>query len=288
MKNYILLVALFSVLTAFGQEESETEKKEEAPRTEESKPSDTTRFNVGGSEVIIVSKGENSTVEIKDGDDEDNDGFSKPKRKKSEAHWAGIDFGVTQFTNEVQGSSFPAYKYWENDASSSWYFNLNLLEKKFNIISTHVGLTTGLGFSFQSFGLRDNYDLELSADTLTASINPENVYSKNKLKASYFRVPLLLEFNSHKNNNKGFYLATGVVGGVRLSSKTKQIGKRDDLEFESKVKGDYGLESFQADAVVRIGYKDWGGHVSYSMLPLFDTDKTVAVHPLSFGLSYNF
>jgi len=59
-------------------------------------------------------------------------------------------------------------------------------------------------------------------------------------------------------------------------------------EFQEKLKGTYGLNSFKLDGTVRLGYGSWGAFASYSLLPLFDTAKTTEVYPLTFGLSLNF
>ena len=87
---------------------------------------------------------------------------------------------------------------------------------------------------------------------------------------------------------EALYLAAGVVGGVRLTSKTKRQGEFDGKEFKEKVKGRYNLNAFQLDAAVRLGYGDWGVFANYSLLPLFDQGTTVDIYPLTFGLSLNF
>lgn len=247
-------------------------------QVEEKEESDTTRFNLGNKEVIVINKGDND-VELEVGE---------AKKKKSEAHWAGVDFGFTMLMNDQFQNKFDQHPYWNNDAARSQVWNLNILEHKFNIAKQYFGVTTGLGFSFTSVAFNDNYVLSSTSDTLTAYIDTVNTYSKNKLKATYLTVPLLLEFNTHMDSDKSFYLAAGVVGGVRLASKLKRKGEFDGKEFVQKEKGKYALNSFKADALVRVGYSHWGAFASYSLLPLFDKGKTVDMYPLTFGLSLNF
>lgn len=250
---------------------------------EEETIADTTHMNVGSKEIIIIDHG---------GDEDDftisDDGDTIYKKKKSEAHWAGIDFGFSMLMNSGFENKFPNNPYWQNDAARSQTWNLNLLEHKFNFGTPYVGLTTGLGFSFTSIAFKNNYVLTENADTIFATIDTVNVYSKNKLKAAYLTVPLLLEFNTNADSDKSFYLAAGVVGGVRMSSKVKRVGEFDGKKFEQKDKGRYGLNSFKLDATVRLGYNDFGVFASYSLLPLFDDGKTVDLYPLTFGLSFNF
>ncbi len=269
-KLYIILLAGLFVTPVLSQEEP----KEELPSTEESEPkSDTTRINIKNKEIIIIEKEDTVTVY---------------KKKRSEAHWAGIDFGVSMFTHGNFDNNFAYHPYWNNDPAKSVVWNLNLLEHKFQIAREYVGITTGLGFSFTSVGFKENYILNHTPDTLNAFIDTLTNYSKNKLKAAYLTVPLLVEFNTNANSNKSFYLAAGVVGGVRIASKTKRKGEINGQEFTSKSKGTYGLNPFKLDALVRVGYSDWGAFASYSLISLFDENKTTAVYPLTFGISLNF
>lgn len=273
-KVYIIALSMMIFLPSIAQEtEGDNEGK-----------SDTTRVNLGKREFVIIEhEDEEEDFYIDEGDTV----FTK-KKKRSEAHWAGIDFGFSMLMNNNFEGKFDDHKYWENDPARSQTWNLNLLEYKFNFGTPYVGLTTGLGFSFTSIAFKDNYVLAETADTLFASIDTVNTYTKNKLKASYLTVPLLLEFNTNADENKSFYLAAGVVGGVRLTSKVKRKGEFDGKDFVQKEKGKYGLNPFKLDATVRFGYSHFGAFASYSLLPLFDEGKTVAVYPLTFGLSLNF
>ena len=236
--------------------------------------SDTTRFNIKNKEIIIVEV--------------DGDETTEPKKKHSEAHWAGVDFGVSILMNPNFETSFPNDSHWQNDAAKSTVWNLNIAEYKFNVAKHYFGITTGLGFNFTSVALKNNYVLVDSPDSLYAYMDTVNNYTKNKLKAAYLTVPLLLEFNTNADSDKSFYLATGVVGGLRLTSKTKRKGEINGNTFTDKDKGTYSLNPFKLDAAVRLGYRDFGIFANYSLLPLFDTGKTSEVYPLTFGLSLNF
>ncbi|TNE76424.1 MAG: PorT family protein [Bacteroidetes bacterium] len=282
---YLTLLALtLGVTPIFAQEEVKEEVNEEV--NTEATPPDTTRIKIGKKEIIII--GEDVEVQEEDFEDEFDPADEKPEKEKSEAHWAGLDFGFNVLMNNNMGTDFPNYPYWENDAARSQVWNLNLLEHKFRIAREYFGLTTGLGFSFNSYAFRDNYTLYANADTVAATIDSLYNYSKNKLKATYLTVPLLLEFNTSANASKSFYLAAGVVGGVRIASKLKRKGEFDGKEFVQKEKGTYGLNSFKLDATARLGYGNWGCFASYSLLPMFDKGKTAEVYPINFGLTLNF
>lgn len=253
---------------------------QEAPRDP-----DTTRVRINKTtEVLIINKG--SDTLLGDSPDTIEAGPVGPRRY-SDAHWAGLDLGMNINTNGSGSDKFGNYTYWENDPLKSFYFNVNFAEKKIKLIKEYVGITTGVGFNFNQIGFTNNFVLADSVDTLTAFVSPTN-FSKNKLRAAYFQIPLLLEFNTNKENCKGVYLAAGVIGAVRIASRTKRVYEVDGDEIKEKTKGAYGLNPFKLDATARFGYDNWGAFVNYSIIPLFDTDKTTAVHPISFGLSYSF
>jgi hypothetical protein len=251
---------------------------------QEEKHPDTTRMNMGKVEIIIVDKSGSAEQKI----DTIDAAPDENEKKSFEAHWAGLDMGFGMLMNSSMQPDFADYPYWKNEPARSMTWNLNLLEHKFKIAGPYLGITTGLGFSFTQVAFKDNYILQHNSDTLMAFVDTLNVYSKNKLKATYLTVPLLLEIATNEDEDKSFYLAAGVVGGVRIASKVKRVGEFDGKEFKQVEKGVYGLNSFKLDGTVRLGYGSWGAFASYSLLPLFDTEKTTEVYPLTFGLSLNF
>jgi hypothetical protein len=271
MKKILLIpVFFFAWLLSHGQEK------------EKSTEPDSTRMNIGTTEIIFV----NHELAL----DTIDASPTEIEREKNEAHWAGLDLGFNMLLNNQNTTNFGAHDYWQNDPAKSINFNLNLLEHKFSIYKNYVGITTGLGFGFTQIGFKNNYILQSTKDSLFAISDTMVNYSKNKLRAAYFQVPLLLEFCSSADDDKNFYLAAGVVGGVRMTSRTKQIGKEvgSGKEFELINKGTYALNPFKLDAAVRMGYENWGVFASYSLLPVFDTKMTDEIHPFVFGLSYNF
>lgn len=246
---------------------------------------DTTRIKLGGSELIVISpKGSEIKIE------EDGSINAEPDEEELnsiEAHWAALEFGPTLLLNSSMKSSFPNDPQWENDPGKSFSWNLNVLEHKFPIYKNYVGITTGLGFNWTQIGLRQ-YILNDSADSLWVVKDSVNDYKKNKLRAIYLTAPLMFEFCTSADGDEGFFLAAGVIGGVRIGSSTKSVIESNNNKIKTRDRGTMGLDAFRLDAAVKLGYQDWGVFANYSIIPLFDTDKTVGVYPLTFGLSYNF
>jgi hypothetical protein len=264
MKRVIILSVVLFASSTFAQKEDRK---------------DTTRINVGDTEIIVISHDEDTKIDTIDA------APTEAEKEKIKAHWAGLDMGFTTLMNSSFGTTFNDHPYWENDPGRSMTWNLNLFEHKFG---RTVGFTTGMGFSFTQTAFKDNYVLVYTSDTLYAEIDSVNTYSKNKLRATYLTIPLLLDICSVKKGGDGFYLAAGVVGGVRISSRIKRIGELDGKEFRQEEKGVYGLNAFKLDATIRTGYDNWGAFASYNVLPLFENSKTVVVYPLTVGLTLNF
>ena len=62
----------------------------------------------------------------------------------------------------------------------------------------------------------------------------------------------------------------------------------DGKTFDESAKGDYAINPFILNSVVRIGYQSIGLFVDYSLLSYFKPNKTDNVHPLAFGVTLNF
>lgn len=269
MKRLILATAALLLTTAsFAQEEP-----------------DTTRMNIGGKQIIIISPN-GSDVEVIT--DTINAEPSKEDWDEIKAHWGGLEFGPTILMNESFQSSFPDHPYWENDPASSFAWNLNFAEHKFKLYRNYVGVTVGLGVNWTQIGLRQ-YRLTSTADSLYGTYDSIVTYDKNKLTGIYLTAPLMLELCSKADgDDRGFYLSMGVIGGVRIGSNTKYYVEGDKDEYSGKTKGSFGLNAFRADAAIKLGYGGIGLFANYGLIPLFNTDKTVAVHPITMGLTFNF
>lgn len=272
MKKVMYLMSLaFLPMTSFGQTDKDSVVVEEMDV--EIVDGDTTFLQFGNKSVIIYDH----QVDVKDD-------VESCQKKKSKGHWAGVELGFTMLTDGNFGNEFGDHKYWRTDPAKSTTWNFNLFQHKFNVAKHYFGVTTGLGFQYSSIGFTDNYQLNYTPDTLNAFIDTLNSYDKNKLNAWYLSVPLILEFNTKAKANKSFYFGVGVIGSVRIASKTKT--KTDEgVKVISKAK--YGLQPFKVDGTFRFGYGHFGLFVNYDLIPLFDTSRTIPVHPLTFGLSFN-
>lgn len=276
MRQFILTLTLvISITSLFAQETT----KEETPKAN---GKDTSRYKLGNMNIYVFKDPieEVDTVDASPSKEE----AEKNEKHWHEANWGGIDFGVNVLTNENFGTSFKGNKYWENDPANSFNYNLNLFSRKHYIYQNNLGIVTGFGFNFTQYAFKNNYLIKTNIDSVYAQMDTVYNYSKNKLKATYIQIPLLLELSTDDNH---MYLSAGVVGGLRVGSKVKREGEHNGKNFEEKTKGTYDLNSFKLDATIRAGHNNWGVYASYALIPLFEAGKTVPVHPFSIGAIWN-
>jgi len=286
---YTVLSLIAFNVSAQTEEQTTTTTTEVEVKTEEA---DTTRFNVGKTEFIIINKGDNESDTLLVGDNEDNGDQDEDKDDCNGcadfAHWSGLEIGVNNMLNSSGGLSFGADKFLEIDPAESFNFSFNLVQFGLKFKTPHVGLVTGLGFEYSRFGFKDNYVIDYDKNSTFGMLDTTRNFSKNQLRAWYFHVPVLLQFNTSKYHSRNVHLAVGVIGSVKLSSKTVQEFDLPDGEQENVAKGRYNMNPYKLTATARLGYRNLGIFANYSMLSLFETGKTQSAHPLTFGIRFGF
>ena len=92
---------------------------------------DTTRMNLGKTEIIFVNHENDEPSDTIDASP------SEDEQIHNEAHWAGMDLGFGVLLNSNGNTNFGKHDYWNNDPAKSIAFNLNLLEHKFSIYKNY-------------------------------------------------------------------------------------------------------------------------------------------------------
>ncbi|MFN0032617.1 MAG: outer membrane beta-barrel protein [Flavobacteriales bacterium] len=251
-------------------------------QTEPVKP-DTTDMKFGDTRIIMIDEkpDSDSTDIVWEDDDEDTDKYTL-------THWGGLDLGVNILLNKDGGTAMDSANTWlELDYSRSLSWRINLFEEKIRFYKDYVGLIVGAGFTYNSYGLKNNVNVMTEDSSATYAFTvPDSVidYSKNKLRASYINVPLMLEINTSDDNDKCFHIAAGVIGGWKMGSLVRQKWEDGDDKNSYRRKADYNLNPFTLDATARIGYKDFTLFATYGLTPLFKKDKGPEVYPVTVGL----
>lgn len=268
--------------------------------------SDTTKMKIGKREIIIIDNNKSDknkqrveividsvqtekTVEIQD--EEDNDEYSGEniqmgentdkevvlEKKKENYHarkysrFAGLNLGFNKLFDREDGGQLTGNEaLLENKFINSSSWTLNILEGSVSIVKKHILLTSGLGFEWRKYGFINDIDIVKGTNNTYSVVNSSNDYQKNKLKATYIQVPLLLEFNTSSKPKRGFYFATGLIGGFKLCSKMEQEYEISGSDIEKEMKGDYALSDFQCIGTLRLGFGRLTFITNVDLYPVFD------------------
>ncbi|MBA3898628.1 MAG: DUF2807 domain-containing protein [Bacteroidetes bacterium] len=240
---------------------------------------DTTRIRIGNAKVLVIPGEERTKKDTLS----QVDGKKKFSRKN---RWAGIDVGVAGYISPEPSFGMRA----ENSAfelnyARSRFWNINFLEKNFKLINHNVGLVTGLGMNFARYHFNDRQNI-LNSSPDTTFMTPSTIFSrKHFLSTTHLTVPLMLEFNTHRNPKKSFFLAAGVIGGYRIGSRNVQVTEEDGRRSRSVVRGDFNLNPFRLDATVRLGYGNINLFATYGLNNLFQANRGPELIPVSVGVS---
>lgn len=256
---------------------------------------DSTKIKLGKMKIVIVEdknknkKGEKKIIidedvtekdEFENEDDSDEDDF---------AHWSGFGIFANGFLNNTnQIARKEDAPFLELDYARSIGLQFNLVEKRFPIVKEYVGLTTGLGFQWNRYMLNKDVNLMANQDSTYGISNGSIDYQKNVLRSTYLQAPLLIEFNTNKNNDESWHFSLGVVGGIRIGSSWKTKWEDDEKTRREKVKSNFNLNPFQAYATAIVGFEDINIYVNYGLTQVFDKGKGPKFSPVNAGLLFNF
>lgn len=210
-------------------------------------------------------------------------------RKFGNGHYAGFDVYFSQFANEMGDVTFDLNPYWEINQMKSFGFNYNMFDLKFPIAGKQLGITTGLGFGYHNYSLRNNYVLAHTADTIFAVQDTVFNFKSNKLQVGTISIPFLLDYSFGKNFEKSYFMAVGVIGSYNYGTKQSVTGTyANGDEFVNSTISAFNMNRWTLDATTRIGYGHFGMFISYQLNSMFKTGHTVAVYPFRIGFNMLF
>ena len=263
---------------------------------------DTTSFVVGDNEISIIEQEGETSIVIKEDQDEkdqdeeddkkDDDSDKKSKKKKKfKGHWAGFEFGLNNYLDQENSINRTAEnEFLDINTGRSWNVNLNFTQYSLPIISNRFGLVSGLGFEWSNY----HFSNPTTIQKLDGYIQPDSLSvsgsKKNRLQTTYLTAPLLLELQLLDGKRKDrLYLAGGLIGGVKLFSKTKVVYYESDGSKQKNVsKEDFYLSPFRYGLTARAGYKMIKVYVNYYMTPLFLDTRGPELYPVAAGLVVSF
>ena len=282
MKTKLFLLVAMMLPTLFAAAQEENSLDSTVTSSPDTSLMDTTKVSFGETKVLIISpQSEDPDSGQIDaswtiGDDDDDDG-------DSHRHWAGLDIGVNGLLSSNNSLKLPeAGSFMELNYGRSLYASLNFLEKDFEIVEDRFRIVTGLGLTWNSYGLKRNVTLVPNGDVLSA-VNDSVNFDKNKLRVTSLTLPLMIGVNTNDLRRKSFRLAAGVIGRYNFNMKTKQRYEIDNVDYRPTVKDDFHVRPFSAEATVRAGYGPINLYASYGLLSLFEDSAAPELVPFTIG-----
>ena len=167
-----------------------------------------------------------------------------------------------------------------------WFFMQRL-----NLVKHYVNLKYGIGLELNNYRFKSAVSLNEGGPNPYTAQNISHPFifrdsisfSKNKLAADYVTVPLMLNFQTNKNNSdKGISLSAGVSAGYLYSSRNKQIS---DERGKKKNRGDYDLEKWKFSYIGELGLGPVRLYGSYSPKSIFQSDLDYRPYTIGIRLS---
>lgn len=294
-------MVLVLVCTTVTAQETSTQTKDSSSVTKDY--SDTIRIG----NMIIIKKnvsrteGHSTTKEIII-----NQGSKRHKNPLANVstNWFIVDLGFTNFVDKTNyaaatasnvlvnkpGTGYPlGQSDFKLNASKSVDVNIWIFMQRVNLIKHHINLKYGLGLELNNYRFRSDISFKQpgyspylpvnaigNAYVIRDSIN----FSKNKLAADYFTVPLMINFCSKPGDpNKGLSISAGISAGYLYSQRNKQVSKE---RGKLKNKGDYDMEQFKISYIAEVGLGPVRLYGSYVPGSIFQ--KGLNLHPYTVGI----
>lgn len=203
----------------------------------------------------------------------------KGHRRYFDKHVAGIYVGYSQFADGVNFSKADDV---DLVASKSWEWGINLFEGAIRL-SRDWGLTSGLGFGYNSFRLDGNYGFEEREGVTNIYPSPDGIdYRRSRLRYYHLRLPLSFEWQKKINHKGPLFFSLGAEIETRFWVRSKAIID-DDKQTLSK---DLNVRPLGINLLAQAGYSDWGFYCRYATASLFEKNKGPELYPFSLGIQW--
>ncbi len=248
---------------------------------------DSTELMLGKTKIIIIrNDDDNDKPNLKDEDQEEK---SKKKHRNTNSIWGGLQLGVNSYSLLSSQKDKNDNPFLDLNHSKNRSIGLNLFSERIDLGIPWVGLSSGIGLTFNRYALDRNERLEYDGDHIWGSPDTINNFTKNYLITTHISVPVLLELNTHRIANRGFRLAAGIEAGYMIGSRTKVKYKRNNKNQVDKSKGSYNMNPFRLNLVAMAGFRSLTLYAKASPTEFFTEGKGPSgFYHTSFGIILNF
>ena len=307
LNNYDLNAIIDDLRESMDSVDSEQEPIEIEDRTGEKylgKNNDSDSVSLRAKVDRLTNKLEELSINIKLGNDEDNDQKEPSRRyERKKYNYYGtdnmlsFDFGLNNYLNS--NGEFPD----ENNALyavkpvQSWYVAVGLLNK------THVAgplfIDWGANVSWYNFKFQNNRTRLEKTDTEVVFFEQPDVVDpiKSKLVVPYLNASFvpMLHFGrpgSHnwfvldRNKGEGFRIGGGVYAGYRLGSRAKYVSKEDNERQRVKDRTNFYVNNWRYGVRVQLGIDGIDLFANYDLNELFIAGRGPELNAFSFGIVF--
>lgn len=215
------------------------------------------------------------------------DSLSLKIQTNDEFHfWEGLDIGVNGYLNTKNGLSTPeTFPFLELDYARSRSFSWNIAQYNFHLYKNYINLVTGAGLEWNSYTFKQNVSFATDVNMISGTIDTLD-FTKNKLKSTWVKAPLLLEFNTSKNEDRSFHIAVGAEVAYNIfRNRQKQEYMFRGEEQKRKTKDDFNINPFRTSLVARVGFGKYTLFANYGLSELFKANQGPKVYPFSVGIN---
>jgi hypothetical protein len=244
-----------------------------------------------GSMVIIREKGSKPEREH-DGPRIRNRRNHGDKPSNISTNWWILDLGISNYTDNTNPSSagaqaFAGTAYAGNSewaklrVGNSTNVNLWFFMQRLNLAKHVVNLKYGLGLEMNNYSY-DERKVQFSKNPTIITLDPNLTNAKkNKLKADYLTVPMMLNFNFTPGRHRGFGFSGGISAGLLYSSRHKtKVGNN-----VSKLKDDFDLERWKLSYVGELSLGPVKLYGSYALKNMWTKGLDQTPYTVGFRIS---
>lgn len=194
------------------------------------------------------------------------------------------DFGFLYYLTSDLKTQLPSdYKLMELD--NAFRGNMKLMIRGLDFSKNRLYFKTGIGWQSQTHRFKNTVNISTNNDSLVFIDAGDINYKSYNLNVSYIQVPLFLGVRLGDVDKNNWGIQMGINPGVKINSNVRSVFKLDGTKYTTTIKDDYNLNPFIADAELRVKLNWMSFYASYSLTRLYQKDKTIALYPLSFGIS---
>lgn len=283
MKKFILSLALIFIVAVpvFSQSQSEIKLED----LENNRVIKTGEIVIGDRFILLEKTDDKTNVSITRKDSYRN------RASRFRGHLSGIGIGYNGFLTDFWSTSLnPDEEYFSINLAKSIAWNFTFPSVSAGI-TRHFGFVSAIGLTLNDYRFDNNNSIIKGEQGVISPLYPAEgiVYKKSKLHTAYANIPFVLELQIPANGNhyKTLNISGGVIGAVKLWSRTKTVW-HDGSKHKQKKNDSFNLNMLRWGATARAGYGSFQVYGTTYFTPLFEKGKGPELYPFEIGVMLNF